>query len=211
MKYHVMVLLVLSMTFHGCKRKAPEDVAKAPSPSVGESKTESGVEMVRLDGGRFLMGDKDEIDATPHEVILSPFYVDKHLVTQAEYERVMGENPSRWKSGENPVEQVRWSDAVRYCNKRSELEGFQPCYDLETWECDFEANGYRLPTEAEWEYACRAGTKTAYFFGDNSSRLSDYAWFEDNAGGKPQPVGGKPANPWGLYDMHGNVWQWCND
>ncbi|MHC4121635.1 MAG: formylglycine-generating enzyme family protein [Planctomycetota bacterium] len=211
MKYHVMVLLVLSMTFHGCKRKAPEDVAKAPSPSVGESKTESGVEMVRLDGGRFLMGDKDEIDATPHEVILSPFYVDKHLVTQAEYERVMGENPSRWKSGENPVEQVRWSDAVRYCNKRSELEGFQPCYDLETWECDFEANGYRLPTEAEWEYACRAGTRTAYFFGDNSSRLSDYAWFEDNSGGKPQPVGGKPANPWGLYDMHGNVWQWCND
>jgi formylglycine-generating enzyme required for sulfatase activity len=123
----------------------------------------------------------------------------------------MGDNPSRWKGDNNPVEQVRWSDAVRYCNERSALEGLRPCYDLETWQCDFETDGYRLPTEAEWEYACRAGTTTAYYFGDNASKLSDHAWFEDNAGGKPRPVGGKPANPWGLYDMHGNVWQWCND
>jgi formylglycine-generating enzyme required for sulfatase activity len=211
MKYHVVALLLLLTLFTSCKRKAPQEAPKAPSPSAGESKTDSGVEMVRLEGGRFLMGDEDEIDATPHEVVLSPFYMDKNLVTQVEYERVMGENPSRWKAENNPVEQVRWSDAVRYCNKRSRQEGFQPCYDLETWECDFEANGYRLPTEAEWEYACRAGTKTAYFFGDSASKLSDYAWFEDNAGGRPQPVGGKPANPWGLYDMHGNLWQWCND
>ena len=211
MKYRVVAVLLISMLFHGCKRKAPESDSKAPSPSATESKTDSGAEMVLLPGGRFLMGDENEIDAPPHEVVLSPFYIDRNLVTQAEYESVMGENPSRWKAGDNPVEQVRWSDAVRYCNKRSAGEGLQPCYDLETWRCNFQANGYRLPTEAEWEYACRAGTKTAYYFGDNESKLSDHAWFEDNAGGKPRPVGGKPANPWGLYDMHGNVWQWCND
>ena len=189
---------------HGCKRHAPNN---APS----ETKTESGVEMVRIAGGRFTMGDENEIDATLHEVVLSSFTIDKYLVTQEEYQRVMGKNPSRWKADRNPVEQVRWSDAVRYCNERSRLEGLQPCYDLNTWQCNFNANGYRLPTEAEWEYACRAGTKTNYFFGNDPSKLKDYAWFKDNAGGKPQPVGQKPPNPWGLYDMHGNVWEWCND
>jgi formylglycine-generating enzyme required for sulfatase activity len=123
----------------------------------------------------------------------------------------MGDNPSRWKGTNNPVEQVRWSDAVRFCNKRSELERLQPCYDLKTWKCDFTANGYRLPTEAEWEYVCRAGTSTAYFFGDAPSRLGEYAWFDKNSGGRPRPVAQKQPNPWGLYDICGNVWQWCND
>ena len=212
MKHHVLLSVILiSILLSGCKRKAPEEPAETQGTSASETKSDSGMEMVLIPEGRFVMGDADEIDAPPHEVVLSPFYMDKNLVTQSEYERVMGENPSRWKGGDNPVEQVRWSDAVKYCNKRSELEGLQPCYDLETWQCDFEASGYRLPTEAEWEYACRAGTKTAYYFGDNKSKLSDHAWFEDNAGDKPHPVGGRPANPWGLYDMHGNVWQWCND
>ena len=211
MKHHVVAALLLSILFQGCKRKVPDDAAKAPSSSPGESKSESGDEMVKLPGGSFIMGDENEIDATPHEIFLSPFYIDKNLVTQAEYERVMGENPSRWKGGDNPVEQVRWSDAVKYCNKRSAMEGLEPCYDLQSWQCNFAANGYRLPTEAEWEYACRAGTKMAYYFGDSPSKLSNHAWFEDNSGGKPRPVGGKPANPWGLHDMHGNLWQWCND
>ncbi len=157
------------------------------------------------------MGDKKEVDATPHEVVVSSFYIDKHPVTQAEYQRVMEKNPSRWKAGANPVEQVRWSDVVRYCNARSRLDGREPCYDLQRWECNFDANGYRLPTEAEWEYACRAGTKTAYSFGNSPSKLKDYAWFKDNSGSKPRPVGQKRPNPWGLYDMHGNVWEWCND
>ena len=113
----------------------------------------------------------------------------------------MGTNPSRWKGGTNPVEQLRWSDAAKFCNKRSEAEGLQPCYDLSTLKCNFDANGYRLPTEAEWEYACRANTATAYFFGDNPAKLGDYAWFEKNAGGKTRPVGQKRPNPWGLYDM----------
>ena len=178
-----------------------------------EIKTESGVEMILLPGGWFIMGDdKGEVDERPaHKIYVAPFYIDKYPVTQEEYERVMGENPSRWKGGRNPVEQVRWSDAVRYCNARSRLEGLQPCYNLETWECDFDADGYRLPMEAEWEFACRAGTKTRYFFGDNPRKLKLYAWFKGNSGGRPRPVGRKLPNPWGLYDMYGNVWEWCND
>jgi len=207
MKHYIIVVFLLFATlalFQGCKRKVPNDASS-------KSKTESGVEMVQLPAGRFTMGDENEIDATPHEVFVSSFYMDAHLVTQEEYQRVMGENPSRWKADRNPVEQVRWSDAVRYCNARSRLDGLQPCYDLNAWECNFDANGYRLPTEAEWEYTCRAGTKTPYFFGNDPSKLKDYAWFDKNSGAKPRPVGQKLPNPWGLYDMYGNVWEWCND
>jgi formylglycine-generating enzyme required for sulfatase activity len=161
--------------------------------------------------GKFMMGDKDEVDAPPHEVSVSAFLMDKQLVTQDLFQKLMGANPSRWKGGQNPVEQLRWSDAVKFCNKRSEAEGLKPCYDLTTLKCDFTADGYRLPTEAEWEYAARAGTTTPYFFGATPAKAGEYAWFDKNAGGKPRPVGQKLPNPWGLYDMAGNVWQWCND
>ena len=157
------------------------------------------------------MGEKEEADAPPHEVTVSSFLMDRRLVTQQRFQMVMGMNPSRWKGEGNPVEQLRWSDAVRFCNKRSELEGLAPCYDLKTLQCNFEASGYRLPTEAEWEYACRAGTTTPYFFGDSPARLGEYGWFEKNAGGRPRPVGQKLPNPWGLQDIVGNVWEWCND
>ena len=177
-----------------------------------ETETKSGVEMVLVPGGWFIMGDeKGEIDEKPHKVYISSFYIDKYEVTQEEYEKVRGENPSRWEGRKNPMEQMRWSDAVRYCNARSRLEGLQPCYDLETWECNFDANGYRLPTEAEWEYASRAGTKTSYSFGDISRKIKLYGWFKENSGGRPRPVGQKLPNLWGLYDMYGNVWEWCND
>jgi formylglycine-generating enzyme required for sulfatase activity len=214
MKKCLMTTFVLVATLawlQGCKRETPNEAAKAPNPNPAASKTESGAEMVLIPAGRFMMGDQTQIDATPHEVAISSFYMDKNLVTQEQYEKVMGENPSRWKGARNPVEQMRWSDAARYCNARSKSEGLEPCYNLQTWECNFQANGYRLPTEAEWEYACRAGTTTAYFFGNDPSKLDDYAWFEKNSGGKPQPVGQKPPNAWGLYDMHGNIWEWCND
>ena len=219
-----VVLAGMLAVLAGCDRRTTSgtttptnDGPTAPSvPAKGSGGRDgTGAEfksaVVQLPGGRFMMGTKDEIDATPHEVVVSSFSIDKHLVTQEQFQKVMGSNPSRWKGDKNPVEQVRWSDAVRFCNKRSELEGLQPCYDLKTWRCDFAANGYRLPTEAEWEYACRAGTTTAFFFGDTPAKLGEYAWYDKNSGGHPRPVGQKQPNPWGLYDLSGNVWEWCND
>jgi formylglycine-generating enzyme required for sulfatase activity len=200
-----------------CQREAPKQSAPAQNNNPPQSAhgkgagTRTSSEMAFIPAGRFLMGDKTQADAAPHQVAVSSFYMDKYLVTQEEYQRVMNDNPSRWKGNRNPVEQVRWSDAVRYCNARSKLEGLEPCYDLKTWQCNFAANGYRLPTEAEWECACRAGTAAAYFFGDDPAKLGDYAWFDKNAGGHPHPVGQKQPNAWGLYDMGGNLWHWCND
>ena len=205
----------------GCDRPETKPATPTAAPGTtpapvtnvvsGTAAAPKATAMVSITGGKFLMGDKDEVDAPPHEVVVSSFLMDRYLVTQEQFQKVTGTNPSRWKGNQNPVEQLRWSDALAYCNKRSELEGLQPCYDLKTQQCNFAANGYRLPTEAEWEYACRAGTTTAYFFGDNPAKVGTYAWFEKNSDGHPRPVGQKQPNPWGLYDMTGNVWQWCND
>ncbi len=175
--------------------------------------TESGIAMIHLPAGSVMMGDAkgDPDEKPPHKIWVDSFYMDKYEVTQEEFERLVGENPSRWKGETNPVDRVRWSDAVKYCNARSQEEDLEPCYNLETWECNFNANGYRLPTEAEWEYACRAGTTTKYFFGDGPGRLKQYAWYKKNAAGRTRPVGQKLANPWGLHDMYGNVAEWCND
>lgn len=169
--------------------------------------------MVLLPGGTFEMGSRDaeEADQALHQVEVSPFYIDKYPVTQEAYERLLGANPSHWKSPRHPVDQVRWRDAAAFCNARSAAEGLTPAYDPETWECNFEASGYRLPTEAEFEYALRAGTDTEYFFGDSPSDLKQYAWFKANSPRGSHPVGEKDPNAWGLYDMVGNVWQWCQD
>ena len=218
-----LILFCALALFTGCGRNASSDGAKSPEADPKARNTQvketaspiqpatNATEMVLIQGGKFMMGDKDEVDAPPHEVVVSSFFMDGHLATQEQFQKIMGTNPSRWKGDKNPVEQLRWSDAVKFCNKRSELEGLQPCYDLKTLKCNFDANGYRLPTEAEWEYACRAGTTTAYFFGDSPARVGDYAWIDKNSGGHPRPVGQKQPNPWRLYDMAGNVWEWCND
>ena len=121
----------------------------------------------------------------------------KYPVTQGQYEAVMGINRSSNKhsqSENHPVERVSWDDAQEFINR---LNGSSP--------------RHRLPTEAEWEYACRAGTETEYFFGEDSDELGRYAWYSGNSNGKTHPVGQMESNPWGLYDMHGNVWEWVSD
>jgi acetoin utilization deacetylase AcuC-like enzyme/formylglycine-generating enzyme required for sulfatase activity len=175
-------------------------------------KTIAGKEMVQIPNGWFDMGSKKKDSESPvHKVWVDSFFMDRHEVTQEEYEKLIQGNPSHFRGVKNPVEQISWANAVLYCNARSRKEALKPCYDEETGKCDFSANGYRLPTEAEWEYACRAGAKTDYFFGRDESQLKNYAWFADNSTDKTQSVGQKKPNQWELYDMYGNVAEWCND
>ena len=132
---------------------------------------------------------------TPHYVINS-FKIGKCPVTQAQYEAVMGINPSEFRDNpQNPVERVSWNDAQVFCQKLNQITG----------------KTYRLPTVEEWEYACRAGTTTDYYFGDDKEQLKDYAWYNANSQKTTHPVGQKKPNAWGLYDMIGNVWELCQD
>jgi sulfatase modifying factor 1 len=177
--------------------------------------TKSGIQMVYLPGGDFMMGSADgNADEKPvHKVTLTGFMMDKYPVTHEMFAKAELPNPSHWQDNpKNPVERVRWRDAKKYCNERSMLEGLKPCYNEKSmdWDCDYSASGYRLPTEAEWEYACRAGSDGPYDFG-RPEKLREYAWFADNANQRTHPVGQKKPNLWGLYDMYGNVSEWCED
>ena len=154
-------------------------------------------------------GDADEKPA--HKVHVNAFYMDVHEMTQQAYESLTHQNPSKFKGADRPVEQVDWYHAILYCNLRSLKEGLKPCYDTKTLACDFTANGYRLPTEAEWEYACRAGSQEKYSFAPDPARLKSFAWYKANAEAATHPVGQKTPNPWGLFDLHGNVAEWCQD
>ncbi len=179
----VPALLALS----GCAKDSSQLAGTNVATRVVQA--QSGGEMVFITGGQRIIGDaQGYADETPHEVYVDSFYMDKHPVSQELYKQVMGVNPSKRKGANNPVERVQWTEAVRFCNSCSEMEGLTPCYDLSTWECDFEANGYRLPTEAEWEYACRAGTQTAYFVGDDDRQLSKYGWCKPHSLGHTWPV-----------------------
>lgn len=192
---------------------------------------------VLISGGTFRMGSpEDEAwrseDETQHTVTVSDFYMSIYELTQAEYQEIMGENPSNFPGDDLPVENVSWMDAVRYCNARSEKEGLTPAYTIEgqtiTWNRS--ADGYRLPTEAEWEYACRAGTSTPFntensisaqesnYYGHYPYEIEDNYFSQGNLTTKPGEyrqttvaVDSFSPNSWGLYNMHGNVSEWVWD
>jgi sulfatase modifying factor 1 len=192
-----------------------KELVKAPAtkpatePPNGESfsVSELNLDMLWCKPGTFMMGSpKDEKDRdeneTQHKVTLTKgFYLGKHEVTQAQWEKVMGSNPSHCKGATLPVEKVSWDEAIKFCEKLTQTEkeaGRLP----EGWT-------YTLPTEARWEYACRAGTTTAYSFGDEITPKQ--ANYYEGKIGKTTEVGTYPANAWGFHDMHGNVWEWCLD
>jgi formylglycine-generating enzyme required for sulfatase activity len=218
--------LALVALLAACGKSEP-DAASGTTPErvSGDSKSElsgpveiitpSGVEMVYLPGGEFLMGnDQGNADeALAHKVKVSAFLIDKFEVTHAMFAKAELPNPSHWQDNpRKPVERVRWRDAKQYCNERSLLEALKRCYNEETpdFDCDYAANGYRLPTEAEWEYACRAGGDAAYDFGP-AQKLRQFAWFADNATDQTHGVGEKKPNHGGIFDLYGNVSEWCED
>jgi formylglycine-generating enzyme required for sulfatase activity len=159
------------------------------------------MEFVLIPVGEFMMGSDDEVsddDERPvHRVkIPKPFYLGTYPVTQREWKAVMDGNPSEFEGDDLPVESVSWDNVQEFIKKLNEREG---------------TDKYRLPSEAEWEYACRAGTTTRYSFGDSDSKLGEYAWYYGNSDDEPHPAGQKKPNQWGLYDMHGNVQEWVQD
>jgi formylglycine-generating enzyme required for sulfatase activity len=211
--YKNMLLILMCLCLFGCSK--PEALVKAPTepvlttaPVEGESFSipDINLDMLWCKPGTFMMGSPEDEedrydDETQHEVTLTQgFYLGKYEVTQEQWEKVMGTDPSLFEGATLPVEKVSWEDAMKFCEKLTQMEkaaGRLP----EGW-------AYTLPTEAQWEYTCRAGTTTAYSFGDEITPTpANY----DEKVGKTTSVGTYPANVWGFHDLYGNVWEWCSD
>lgn len=195
-QYRSVACIIFTVCLLLTVRTAPQ-----AQPALDKTLVNSiGMEFVLIPAGIYQMGSAmgDPDERPMHQVTISkPFYLGTREVTQAQWQAVMGSNPSLFQGNPNlPVEQVWWTDAQEFVRKLNAKEGHTK---------------YRLPTEAEWEYAARAGTMTAYSFGDDATRLGEYAWYKDNSGGHTHPVGQLKPNPWGLYDIHGNVWEWVQD
>jgi len=155
------------------------------------------IEMVNIPAGSFQMGsvDGDDDEIPPHKVHIRAFKLGAYEVTQKQWSEVMGTNPSKFKGDYNPVEQVGWNDVQSFIQRLNSQTG----------------SHYRLPTEAEWEYAARAGTVTKWSWGDSTDDAGKFAWFGSNSGDHTHVVGSRSPNPWGLHDIHGNVWEWVQD
>ncbi|WP_437511901.1 SUMF1/EgtB/PvdO family nonheme iron enzyme [Sorangium sp. So ce1099] len=203
-------------TFH-CILAGKPGRSQTPKVTYKSDFFEALLPWVDIPGGTFLMGSPDD-DKEAHrsekpqrKVHIEAFTITATPVTVGQYAAVVGlavENDAN-----QPISNVSWHEAINFCNTLSQLAGRSPCYLLTlgslAWVHD--ADGFRLPQEAEWEYACRAGTTTRYFFGDDEQHLGEFAWYRENSEDRPAPVGQKKPNPWALYDMHGNVWEWTWD
>jgi formylglycine-generating enzyme required for sulfatase activity len=204
------LLLTATLCLCSCGKET-----KKTTQSTIELKTGSGIEVVYVPAGTFMMGKEngDDDESPAHKVSLAGFIMDKFEVTHEMFIEAELPNPSHWQDDpKKPVEQIRWQEARAYCNERSIMEGLDPYYDatksgfpiIET------ANGYRLPTEAEWEYTARSGKDSDYSFG-SSRQLKLHSWFEGNSGKRTHRVGTKKPNNWGIHDLYGNVSEWCED
>jgi len=215
---------------------AVKNINKSIAKKTGKTKKIGDIEFAFIKGGSFSMGSKDAYSSYTekpvHKVTVAQFYMSIYEVTQKQYFEIMGKNYSNFKGENLPVEKVTWYDAVEFCNKLSIKNGLNPYYKINkdindpnynypgVWRAGearymvsiLGGNGFHLPTEAEWEYACRAGTSTKYYWGDKIN--GDYCWYGGNGGNsdeKTHPVGEKIPNTFGLYDMSGNVSEWCWD